>query len=131
MRMEFSTGNIMPVTEPSILPSEGYLKSAEKTTATVSDVMETNGLKLGQYTDLQVSKGAPQFEKLKTPDDIKTPKKHSKLVVVPEASDPPHKKLKLADTSPASAKVTTSGIATSPCHYKYLCRGQRYLNPQF
>jgi hypothetical protein len=92
--------------------------------------METNGLKLGRCTELQVSEGASQFEKLKTPDEIKTLKTHNKRDVAPEPTDLLHKKLKLPDTSPVSAKVTNSGIATSPCHYKYLCRGQRYFNPQ-
>jgi hypothetical protein len=100
--------------------------------------MEINGLKLGRCTELQVSKGASQFEEMKIPNEtkkspnkIKTPKKYNKISVVPEASDPPQKKLKPEETNPVSAKVTTPRIATSPCHYKYLCRGQRYFNTQF
>jgi hypothetical protein len=140
MRIQFPTGNMAAPAHPSVASSEAFLKSAEKeTTATASDVMEMNGLKLGRHTELQVSNGASQFEETKTLDETKktpkeikkTPKKYNKTTIAPQLSDPPQKKLKLEDTSPVSAKVTTRGIATSPCHFKYLCRGQRYFNYQF
>jgi C1A family cysteine protease len=135
MRVQFPAGNI---TAPSYLLKSTW--SQQKIIiATASDVMEINGLKMGQCTKPQVSSETSQFEALRTPEErkntpnkIKTPKKNNnKGDVVPELLNPPHKNPKLEDTSPVSAKVTTSGIATSPCHFKYLCRGQRYFKSPF
>jgi hypothetical protein len=100
--------------------------------------MEINGLKLGRYTELQVSNGASHFEEMKNPDETKkipneinTLKKRTNPAAFSELSDPPQKNPKLEDATPVSNKITTPRIATSPCHYKYLCRGQRYFNSQF